>query len=134
MSALSAYLENKLSDHILGAVTYTPPATVYIALFTTLPNESGTGGVEVSGGSYARVAVANNATNWPAATNGSKKNGTVISFPTPTADWGNVTGFGIYDAATGGNLLFFAPLDATVTVLNGGGFNFPVNAIELLAD
>ena len=44
------------------------PATWYLAAFLTMPAADGTGGVEPAVGSYARVAVTNNGTNWPVAT------------------------------------------------------------------
>jgi hypothetical protein len=34
MSEMSDYLENKVIDHMLRAVAWTAPATVYAALFT----------------------------------------------------------------------------------------------------
>lgn len=102
----SDYLENKILDHVLGGGDYTRPATVYVGLFTTAPSDTG-GGTEVSGGSYARVAVTNNATNFPAASSGSKSNGTAITFPAATANWGTVVAFGIFDASSGGNLLYW---------------------------
>lgn len=70
-----------------------------------MPNDAGTGGVEVSGGGYARVSITNNTTNFPNASNGSKSNGTVITFPSATVAWGTVVGWGIWDASTGGNLI-----------------------------
>lgn len=100
------YLEDKLLDHVLGGGDYTRPATVYFALFTVAPGESG-GGTECSGGGYARVAVTNDATNWPAASGGSKSNGLVVSFPVLTGSIGTVAGFGIFDASSGGNLLYY---------------------------
>lgn len=111
----SNYLEEKMLDHVLGGPNYTRPGTVYVALFTTAPNDSG-GGVEVSGGSYARVAVANNETNWPQATSSTKTNGTDIVFPTATAAQGEVVAFGIFDAAVAGNLLYWGTLDTSKVV------------------
>ena len=130
MSALSAYLENKIADHLLGAVTFTAPTTAYLALFTSAPSESG-GGTEVSGGSYARVAITNNATNWPAAVAGVKSNGVAIVFPTATAGWGDVTHWGLFDAATGGNLLFFGALGASTTINNTDILTVPVGDLDL---
>lgn len=43
------------------------PATVYAALFVTIPNGDGTGGTEFTGGTYARIGITNNNTNFPAA-------------------------------------------------------------------
>lgn len=99
------YLENNVLNHIFGGADFTRPATLHVGLFTTLPNDAGTGGVEVTGAGYARVAVTNNSTNFPAASGGSKSNGTQIQFAQATASWGNVKGFGIFDASSGGNLL-----------------------------
>lgn len=120
----SDYLENALLDHQLGGPDYVRPVTVYVALFTVAPTDAG-GGTEVVGGSYARVAITNNATNFPAAVAGSKANGTVITFPTPTAGWGVVTHFGIFDAASGGNLLRWGPLTVAKTVDPGDQLSFP---------
>lgn len=110
------FLENKKLDHILGATTYTPPATTYIGLSTADPGETGSGLAEPSGGSYARVAVTNNTTNWPAASAGSKSNGTQIAFASPTGSWGTVTHWFIADASSGGNMLYKGPLTAATTI------------------
>ena len=57
----SLYLQNKIANHIYRATSFTSPATVYAALFTSTALLSdlnaGTLTNEVSGGSYARVAV-----------------------------------------------------------------------------
>jgi len=126
----SDYLENELLDHVLGNSAYTAPATVYVALYTVAPSDAG-GGTEVTGGSYARVAVTNNATNWPAASGGAKSNGTAITFPTATADWGTVVAMAILDAATAGNFLYWADLTASKTVNNGDTASFAVGELDV---
>jgi hypothetical protein len=134
MGSKSDYLENKVLDHVLGGGDYSRPATVYVALFTATPSDSG-GGTEVSGGSYARASVTNNATNWPAASDGSKSNGTAIVFPAPTANWGTITSFGIFDAASSGNLLYWGALSASKTVNNGDAApQFAVGALTVTED
>ena len=136
MAAKSSYLEGKLLDLTLGGVAFTAPATVYVALYTAAPTDAG-GGTEVSGGSYARPAVTNNATNWPAATGSprSKANGAVITYPTPSANWGTVTHFGIFDALTAGNLLYWAPLTASKVINNGDGApSFAAGALTVSED
>jgi hypothetical protein len=102
----SDFLELELLDHVLGNAAYTAPANIHVALFTVAPTDAG-GGTEVTGGSYARVQVTNNATNFPAAAAGLKQNGTAINFAQATADWGTVVAFGLFDAATSGNLLYW---------------------------
>jgi hypothetical protein len=100
----SNFLELELLDHVLGGSAYAAPGTLHVALFTAAPTDAG-GGTEVTGGSYARVAVTNNLTNFPSAN--PKVNGTAITFPLATADWGTIVAFGIFDASTSGNLLYW---------------------------
>jgi hypothetical protein len=128
MTALSNYLENKILDNLFRATAYTPPTTLYIALFTSAPSDTGPG-TEVSGGSYARVAVTSATTAWngthgnttgaSSGTSGTISNANTIAFPTPTAAWGSITHVGIFDAASGGNLLIWGALNTAKTVNNG---------------
>ena len=111
----SNYLRDAINDHLKGRTTYTAPATTYFALMTTAPTASG-GGTEASGGAYARVAVTNNTTNWPASSGQTKSNGTAIDWGTATANLGTIVAIAEYDANTSGNLLTFASLTTPVTI------------------
>jgi len=125
----SSYLANQINDAVHGAVAYTPPGTLYLALFTATPTPSG-GGTEVSGGSYARVAVTNNLTNFPSASGGNKKNGTAVTFAAPTADWGVVVALVEFDAGTGGNMITVEIFATPVTILNSApALVLPINSI-----
>lgn len=132
MGSFGDTYDNAALDAILGA-GFTKPATVYVALYTAAPSDSG-GGTEVTGGAYARVAVVNNATNWPAAAAGSKANGTTITFPTATADWGDLTHWAALDASSGGSVICWGSLGAVTTVLSGSTPSFAPNALTILAD
>ena len=129
----SDYLENAILNGVLGGSQFTLPSTVYIALSTAAYSDSATGTsmTEVTGGSYARVAVTNNATNWPAASGGSKSNGAIFTFPTATADWGTVASFYIVDAASLGNNLYGADLQVSRSILNGDTASFASGAITV---
>lgn len=120
MSAMSDYLEGQIRAHIFRTASFTKPTTLAVGLFTAAPNDAG-GGTEVTGGSYARVAVNPADANWTAAsaTDGVTTNAAAITFPAPTANWGTVTHFGIFDATTTGNLLFHGALSASRTINNG---------------
>lgn len=128
--SFSDFLENELLDHVFGNAAYSAPATLYIALYTDAPTDAG-GGTEVTGGSYARKDVTNNATNFPAASGGTKSNDTVITFVQATADWGNIVAFGIFDASSGGNLLAWGDLTDPKNVDNGDTASFAVGAIDI---
>ena len=120
MSAMSDYLEGQIIDHLLRTGTFGKPAAIYVALFTADPTDADAG-TEVTGGSYARVAVAQLDANWnaPTAGNGLTDNIGDVTFPAPTAAWGLVTHFAIYDASTVGNLLLHGALTASKTINNG---------------
>ena len=123
---ISTFLANKLLDHVLGGTAYSAPASVYLALFTVAPNVGGTGGTEVTGGSYARKTVANNSTSFPAASAHAKANGASFDYPFATAGWGTVVAVGIYDAVSAGNLLMVGTLTAPRTIATDDAFTFRV--------
>lgn len=132
-------LSKKILDHVLGGVDYVRPATVYIALFTSDPGE-GTGGTEVTGSGYARVAVTNNSTNFPAATGsttGQKSNGTAITWPTATGDWASAANIGfwaMFDASSGGNRMYKGALTVAKPVLNGDTASIAIGVMVITED
>lgn len=99
---MSDYLEAALIGHVLRNVAYTSPTTVYLSLHTADPTDADVAG-ELSGDGYARQACAFDA---PGATDGLTQNTAAEAFTAAGGDWGTVTHIGIYDALTGGNLLF----------------------------
>lgn len=96
--------------------------------------EAGTVPNEPSGGGYARVAITNNTTNWPAASNGQKSNGTDILFPVATADWGQVAVVSIWDAETGGNSWWIGTLTVFRDILNGDQLRIPAGQLTITED
>lgn len=129
----SNFLEDTLLDEVLGGSDYTPPANVYVSLYTTDPGDDDSG-TEVSGNAYARVEVTNNATNWPASSGGSKSNGIAITFPQATGSWGTVTHFGIHDASTAGNLLYHGALGTSKEITTDDTAEFAIGDITITED
>jgi hypothetical protein len=125
----SDYLENKLIDHLFRSGTFAKPTALWVALFTGAPSDAPGSGTEVTGGAYTRVNLAPSDTNWRATQGGTTgassgnsgmtANAVVISFPAPTANWGTVSHFGIFDAATAGNLLIWDALTVARPILAG---------------
>ena len=113
MSAFSDYLENELLDHALGTGSYTAPSTVYVGLSTATLGDDNSG-TELSGSGYARQSAA-----FDAAVSGTADNTAAIEFPAATASWGTVSHFGIYDAASSGNLLFHGAFTAAKLIDTG---------------
>ena len=110
MAEMSNYLETALINATLRNTSYSSPATVYVALFTSDPTDAGSG-TEVSGGSYARTAV-----TFGAPSDGVSTNSAAVEFPTCTSSWGTITHIGIMDALTTGNLLYHTALTASKVI------------------
>ena len=121
MSNASNTLEELIGDHLLRSATWSKPSAIYVGLFTTMPGEDGTGGIEVSGGSYARVQCGPGDSYWtaPTAGNGVYTNAATIQFPLPTANWGDVAGYGLFSAASSGTLYISKTFTAPVTISLG---------------
>lgn len=123
-----------LLNNRLGNVAVTAVATHYLGLSTTAPAVDGTGVTEPVGNGYARVAIANNTTNWPNAANRQKSNGAAFTFPTATpAGWGTITHFVLFDALTGGAVRAYGPLDTPTVVAAGETRSFPPGSIVVTA-
>lgn len=137
MSALSNYLEDALLKHIFRNTDFTRPGTIYVALHTGDPGETGAS-AEVSGGSYARQGIATGASSgWAApVTEGGggylTENSADLTFPTATADWGTVSYMSLWDTVSGGNCLFIGQLTASKTVNNGDTFKFLAGALDII--
>jgi hypothetical protein len=141
MANITTYLENKLLEHATGKTSWTMPTATYAALFTVTPTTSYTSaltnGTEVtSGNGYTRF---NLTSNWATAANGVISNSTALSW-TATGTWpsggssaASVTTIGIFDSGTvnQGNLLWFGPLSAPITMVNGDTFTIPVGNLTI---
>lgn len=131
--SMSDYLEVELRKHIFRTGSFTKPSALYVSLHTADPLDAGTG-TEVSGGSYARVRRDPLDANWsaPDATGGVTSNSAAITFPAPTANWGTVTHFAIFDASSAGNCIGSGALGASKTINNGDAApSFAIGALTI---
>jgi hypothetical protein len=125
MAEMSNHLENALINATLRNTSYTSPATVYLALYTSDPTDADTG-TEVSGGSYARQAI-----TFDSPSNGVTSNTAAIEFPQATGTWGTITYVGIRDALTTGNLLYHTALDVSKTIASGDIFKIAIGSLSV---
>lgn len=134
---ITHYWANKLFDFQFRSAALAKPTAWHLAAFTTAPTAVAGSGVEVTGGSYARVACAPSDSNWystngtlsgnSSGTSAQTSNGILLTFATPTADWGVINGLGWFDASTGGNMCYWldfslaSPAITPITVQAGEG-------------
>ena len=127
MSAKSDYLEKKMLDYVLRDTADWAPSAVYLALHTANPTDAGTG-AEVSGNGYSRQAITFNEAG---STNGQTTNSSAESFTASGGSFGTVTHFGIWDAASSGNLLYYGELTAPKTIADGDTIQFAADSITI---
>lgn len=128
MSKFSDYLENKIVNFWLrgnpeGVVA---PAGVYLALYKSDPTDANTGTECAATGDYARQQV-----TFSAPVDGVTSNTALVQFPIASLSWGTVTHIGIFDAPSGGNLLFHGAISPTQTINAGGRIEFPAGSIQI---
>jgi len=129
MAAKTTYIKNRSLDRILknnADFSYTFPATVYAALFTADPTDSGSLTNEVTGGSYARQSI-----TWGTISNGSIANSAAVTFPVATASWGTITHVGICDLGSAGNMMYHGALGTSKTVGTGDQVSFAIGALTV---
>lgn len=132
MSAFTDYLEVEVLNHVFRGIAYTSPTNLYVALFTDVPGDDGTG-TEVSGGAYTRQQVVLTA---PTQVGGKAQteNNAELEWPTATADWGTVQAAAIYDAATGGNMLAKASLATARLITENDILRVPAGDLTVSLD
>lgn len=113
--SISNYYEDKILDHMIRGVAFTPPTTIYASLHTGDPGEDGL----LNTVSVARVAVSFNASSGGQIALTSAVDFT--SMPTAT----NISYVGLWDAAgtgtppTGGNSLWSGALTTPRSTTSG---------------
>jgi hypothetical protein len=131
--------EKAILNHLFRNTALGLDATnMWVCLFTATPSDSATG-TEVTGGSYARVAVNRTGTGWNAATGtlALVDNAAAVTFPTATADWGTITAFGITKSAAGAlstDLIYWGTLTVSKAILNGDIAQFLAGALDITQD
>jgi hypothetical protein len=105
----------------------TRPTSWHLALYTSAPGEAG-GGTEVSGGGYARQSVTFTVSGNEATNSGA------IEYPTATGSYGTVTHVGVFDAASGGNLIAYAALATSKAIDTGDVLRVPAGDLDITLD
>lgn len=127
MANLSNYAEKLILDWLMTTGAATRPTAWFVALYTAAPNDAG-GGTPVVGAGYARLP----ATFAAAATpDGRTSNTGAVTFTANGGNWGTITHIAIFDALTGGNMLWHGAMAVPRTINDGDSLNFAPGSIEL---
>jgi hypothetical protein len=135
MNNKSTYLSNKLLNHVLSGQVYTPPGpnNLYLALLSTPPSDNNI--IELpSANGYARTPITFSVAGSTPQTNGISTNTSQVLIGPATASWGTLAGIALFDAPTGGNLLYWAEISPALNATQGFVFVVLPNGITLGED
>lgn len=113
---MSSYSAKKALDHMLAngrAQTWTPPTSLWIALFTGsngLATNVPASQQEVTGGAYSRLKLDGSTNYMTAAASFATSLYADLEWPLATSYWGTVTHAAIMDSETGGNVISWGAL------------------------
>ena len=125
--AKSDYLETQIINHVLRNTALTSPVAVFVGLSTADPLDTAAGLAEPVGNGYARVEV-----EFDAPTDGVTQNTNIETFgPASGGAWGDLTHMAVFDASTGGNMLYHGVLTAQKTVGDGDSIEFAVGNLTI---
>lgn len=130
---LSDYLENELADHVFNNLAYTPPSSLWIALFTSNTGlETNNQLNEVSGTGYARLEVGGGSgRSFTVAASRGTENNEDWQFANPGAGgWGTITSMAVCDASTAGEILMYSDLTVNRTVAENDDVIFSAAQIK----
>lgn len=142
MSAFSNEAGKLILDHLFGNSAYNAPAAVYLALHASggaSPVDPGEAqatiaATEVDYTSYARQTISMGAAT--ATDPATAENDAVVTFPAVDSGEGPVvvTGWSVWDAATGGNCLFKGAINATRTMQDSDSLNWNIGELDISLD
>lgn len=124
-----AALSNTHATTLLAYSLNNGSVPLYLALFTTAPTAAG-GGQEVSGGGYSRQSVTFSA---PSLVSGVEtvSNSADVTWSNFSAAVGTVAYWGIYNAATGGTLMWYGNFALGKSIEIGDSIVIPTGNLQI---
>jgi len=119
----SDFQHHRFMERVFHAVDWTMYSDIFIALYLVKPNlDDSASGTEVSTNltNYARQAVTVGSSFWD-VNDLEYSNHNEITFGQPSATWGTIVGAGLFNQATAGDLIYYAPLTTSKSVSAGDG-------------
>jgi hypothetical protein len=125
--AFSNYLEDQITGWINGTTFDTAPTATFVQLYSQDPTDAGS----ATGALYTRISVA--AGGWTRGTggNGTLTNTGVITITSSATSGATATHVAVFDAITGGNMLFAGSLAASKTITTGDEIKFNASQLTL---
>jgi len=123
--AFSNYMEDQITGWINGTTFAAAPTNTFVQLYSQDPTDAGS----ATGALYTRVSYASG--GWTRGTGGAGtlSNTNAITMQSSAGSAATATHFAVFDASTGGNLIFHGALSASKSIAVGDEVKF--NALQL---
>lgn len=126
--SFSNTFETHVLQYVFTTASVTRPTAWYVGLFTADPTDTGSGATEITGNNYSRVSATFSVTGATATTTAA------VEFAAATGSWGTISHIGIFDAASGGNLIAHSALSASKAIGTGDVFRIPTGDLDITLD
>ena len=134
MPGKTQYYSNAVLN-VLRNTAVSAIATPYVGLFSTALADNSHAGTELTGNGYARQAVTFGAPTQLTVNSQQIANTNTITFgPATGSDWLQAVAFGVWDAATNGNLLYWNTLTTAKTIQVGDSGVWAASALTISED
>lgn len=132
---MSDYLANNILDHVFLTSAFSVPTNIYIGFTSDAVVDSDTGSsiTEIGGNNYARTVM----NSWDTSSGGATENTNIITFPTASGTWLEITDFVVTDASSTGNLLFYGivpVLSPSIIIEDTETPIFAIGALDITLD
>ena len=124
MTGFTPYFVNKIMDHCVGGVSWTPPTTIYVQLHLGDPGPDGTANVSAT---TTRKPAA-----WSAAANGQVSITTDITWTAAAKE--SISHISHWDALTSGHCVATDELDESKNVFVGDTFDLPTSTLQIVPE
>ena len=130
MADLTNYFEAEILKWAFQTASATRPTAWHVGLFTTNPtaDDGTTSAVECSGSGYSRQSATFSLSAQTLTL------ASALTFGPATSSWPQVVGFGIWDAASSGNILAFESLTSARSIGSGDSAEFATSALTITID
>ena len=128
---MSDWLEPQFLDHLLGVSAFSAPSALFLGLSTDAGGGFGDDGTGTES-SLARQSISFSAPSNSSISSSAAWTTAAIEFPRITGSAETIYGWGVFDAATGGNLLYHGSFPSVpISLSTGDSFTVPAGSVSI---
>jgi hypothetical protein len=128
MAAFSNYMEDQITSFLNGSTFAPAPSATFVQLYSQDPTDAGSS----TGALYSRISVPSGGYTRGTGGAGTLANTSAIVFTSSASSASTATHFGVFDAVTSGELLFYGELTPSAGKVVEIGDEIKFNALQLV--